>query len=201
MTTPEDSTALNADPGYVIINPSGSENMNLLENFKKLDIDFSLVGLEKGDSEGGYFCTPIGAKVIGWECEGIHYCFIEGFGETVFAVNPETAEEHYIRPLAKNFEDFISLVLACKGTTAAEQISGWTEEQFLDFIENDGAEFPDFIEKRKAVLDKIQSELGIKPMENPFEYVKKLQTGFDYSKIRFTEEYYDVLGLELPEGI
>ena len=71
----------------------------------------------------------------------------------------------------------------------------------MDFIENDGAEFPDFIEKRNAVLDKIQSELGIKPMENPFEYVKKLQTGFDYSKIRFTAEYYDVLELELPEGI
>ena len=46
LTTPEDSTALNADPGYVIINPSGSENMDLLENFEKLDKDFSLIGLE-----------------------------------------------------------------------------------------------------------------------------------------------------------
>ena len=46
MTTPEDSTALNADLGYVIITPSGSENMDLLEKFEKPDIDFSLVGLE-----------------------------------------------------------------------------------------------------------------------------------------------------------
>lgn len=38
-------------------------------------------------------------------------------------------------------------------------------------------------------------------MEDPFENVKKLQAEFDYSKIRFTAEYYDVLGLELPEGI
>ena len=49
------------------------------------------------------------------------------------------------------------------------------------------------------VLDKIQSELKIEPMEEPFEYVRKIQAEFDYSKIRFTEEYYDVLGLEVPE--
>ncbi len=170
--------------------------MVLFENFEKLDIDKSLIGLEKGDSEGGYFCTPVGAKVIGWECEGIHYCFIEGFGETVFAVNPETAEEHYVRPLAKNFEDFISLVLACGGTTAAEQISGWNKTQFAEFLKNDD---PDFTAKRRPVLDKIEKELGIKPMKNPFEYVKKIQSDFDYSKISFTEEYYDVLGLEFPE--
>ena len=172
--------------------------MNVLEKFQNLDADMSLVGLEKGDSEGGYFCTPVGAEVIGWECEGIHYCFIEGFGETVFAVNPETAEEHYVRPLAENFEKFISLILATKGTTAAEQISGWNKEQFENFLENDGADFEDFAEKRRIVLNKIQNELGIEPMENPFEYVKKIQADFDYSKIKFTEEYYDVLGLEFP---
>lgn len=48
--------------------------MTVYEKFRNLDMDFSLIGLEKGDEEGGYFCTPIGAKVIGWECEGIHYC-------------------------------------------------------------------------------------------------------------------------------
>ncbi len=170
--------------------------MILYEKFKNIDADFSLIGLEKGDSEGGYFCTPVGAKVIGWECEGIHYCFIEGFGETVFAVNPETAEENYVRPLAKSFEEFISLVLACSGTTAAEQISGWTEEQFEDFLKSDS---PDFAAKRRPVLEKIQNELGIKPMEEPFEYVKTIQKDFDYKKLRFTAEYYDVLGLEPPE--
>ncbi len=170
--------------------------MILYEKFKNIDADLSLIGLEKGDEEGGYFCTPVGAKVIGWECEGIHYCFIEGFGEMVFAVNPETAEENYVRPLAENFEKFISLVLATKGTTAAEQISGWTEEQFEDFLKSDS---PDFAAKRQPVLEKIQNELGIDSMENPFEYVKKIQVEFDYSKIKFTEEYYDVLGLEFPE--
>ena len=110
-------------------------------------------------------------------------------------MNPETAEEHYVRPLAENFEKFISLILATKGTTAAEQISGWNKEQFKKFLENDGS---DFAEKRQAVLNKIQTELGTEPMEDPFEYVKKIQEEFDYSKIKFTVEYYDVLGLEFP---
>ena len=70
-----------------------------------------------------------------------------------------------------------------------------TKEQFKKFLENDGS---DFAEKRQAVLNKIQTELGTEPMEDPFEYVKKIQEEFDYSKIKFTVEYYDVLGLEFP---
>ncbi|MBQ5897661.1 MAG: hypothetical protein IIW81_04275 [Oscillospiraceae bacterium] len=69
----------------------------------------------------------------------------------------------------------------------------------MNFLENDGSDFEDFAEKRQAVLNKIQTELEIEPMKNPFEYVKKIQAEFDYSKIKFSEEYYDVLGLEIPE--
>ncbi len=170
--------------------------MNLLDKFRNLDIDASLIGFEKGDEEGGYFCTPIGAKVIGWECEGIHYCFIRDFGETVFAVNPETAGEHYVRPLAENFEKFLSLLLACKSTTAAEQITDWNKEQFENFLEH---EDENWAKKREQVLEAIEKELGIKPMEEPFEYVKTIQSSFDYEKLKFTPEYYDVLGLENPE--
>lgn len=172
--------------------------MAFFDEFKNLDIDTSLIGLEKGPEEGGYFCTPVGAKVFGWECEGIHYCFIEGFGETVFAVNPETAEEHYVRPLAENFEKFISLLLACKSTTAAEQISGWSKEQFEHFVEH---EDDNYAQKRERVLKTIESQLGIKPLENPFEYVKSIQRNFNYEKLQYSAEYYDVLGIEPPEGI
>ena len=33
---------------------------------------------------------------------------------------------------------------------------------------------------------------------DPYEYVKELQYKFDYSRIKFTEEYYDVLGIDMP---
>ncbi len=172
--------------------------MTLYDKFKNLDTDFSFIGLEKGSEDGGYFCTPVGAKVIGWESEGIHYCFIDGFGETVFAVNPETAGEHFVRPLAENFEKFLSLILACKSTAAAEQITDWTKEQFEHFLEH---EDEDFAKRREHVLKILETELGIKPMEDPFEYVKDIQRRFDYGKLKFTAEYYDVLGLEPPEGM
>ena len=34
------------------------------------------------------------------------------------------------------------------------------------------------------------------PMKSPFDYVKSLQSEFDYGKIEFGDEYYDVLGIE-----
>ena len=40
--------------------------MTLYEKFKNLHIDFSSLGLEQGGSRSDYFCTPKGAKVIGW---------------------------------------------------------------------------------------------------------------------------------------
>lgn len=62
--------------------------MTIYEKFSQLDIAGRLIGLEKGNY-GGYFCTPVNATIIGWE-NCIHYCFFEGYGEMVFAVNPES---------------------------------------------------------------------------------------------------------------
>lgn len=169
--------------------------MTWLEKYEALSIDGRWIGLEKGDSEGGYFCTPVGARVIGWE-NGIHYCFIDGYGERVFAVNPETCCDKYVYPLAENFKDFLQLILACKATTAAEQIILWTQEQFNDFlVGEDNAVRPE----QQAVLETIQRELGLEPMEEPYRYVRQLQASFDDSNLRFTSEYYDVLGLENPD--
>ena len=59
------------------------------EAFLQAGISLAPLGLEAGDRHSGYFCTPLGAEVFGWEgVDGIHCCFVEGFGEMVFAVNP-----------------------------------------------------------------------------------------------------------------
>ena len=48
--------------------------MNLYQRFKELDIDHSAIRLEQSDAPADYFCTPKGAKVIGWAgVDGIHY--------------------------------------------------------------------------------------------------------------------------------
>lgn len=51
-------------------------------------------------------------------------------------------------------------------------------------------------EDQKAVLMLLSEVLELSPMNNPFEYVKELQINFDGSKIEYSDEYYDVLGVE-----
>ena len=43
-------------------------------NFTKKSIDLAPLGFEKGAGDETYFCTPKGAKIIGWAgVDGIHY--------------------------------------------------------------------------------------------------------------------------------
>lgn len=170
--------------------------MTLFEKFCKLPIDPRLIGLERSEMSVEQFCTPRGARTIGWE-NNIQYCFIRGYGEMVFAVNPEGAADKYVYPLAGNFKDFLRLILSCGSTTAAEQIVLWTEEEFTRFLTStDNTPLP----QQLKTLEIISKELHITPMENPYAYVKAVQSAFDDSKIRFSDDYYDVLGLPLPEG-
>ena len=46
----------------------------------------------------------------------------------------------------------------------------------------------------------LQEELGLLPMDDPFEYVKSIQKDFDGSRIQYSDEYYDVTGIENPKG-
>lgn len=163
--------------------------MTMYEKYKRLDINFSLLGLEQGDTNGGYFCTPKGAAVIGWEgVDGIHYCFVTGFGEMVFAVNPSNLPGDYVHPLARTFEDFLCLLLACGSTAAIEQAWMWSRGEFDAFLET----YPPDVE-HQAVLDALRDKLALTPMEDPYGYIKKVQSSFDYDQIQYSKEYYDVV--------
>ena len=170
---------------------------DIFEKYKKLNIDGRWIGLEAGGNDP-CFCTPIGAETFGWD-NGIHFCFIDGFGETVFAVDPEYYGGHLVFPLARNFGDFLRLILAAKNTCQIEQIIWWDKKTYEEQLnEPSNVEYANCPETRKS-LDAIAG-LGITPMENPFEYVKEIQKDFPYDKIQYTNEYYDTLGLERPDG-
>lgn len=104
----------------------------LCEKYRELRLDGSLIGLERADGPA-YFCTPVGAEVIGWD-SGIHYCFIRGLGDTVFCVNPETCCEHYVYPIARSFRDFLGLILAVGNTNTLQQIILWDKEAYKAFV-------------------------------------------------------------------
>lgn len=172
--------------------------MTMYEKYRQLEIDGRWIGLEPSNSDITYFCTPVDARVIGWE-NSIHYCFIQGYRDMVFAVNPETCADQYVYPLALNFKDFLRLILSCGSTTAVEQIIGWTKDQFEQFVtSDDNAIHPE----QQTVLDIIKASLKLEPMDDPYGYVKSVQEHFNsYNRgIKYSNEYYDTLGLERPDG-
>ncbi len=167
------------------------------KQFLELGVDTSLLCLEQCDNQSEYFCYPIGAKPIGYE-GSIMYCFLDGYGEMVFAVNPETCADIYVYPLARDFADFLRLILACGTANPVEQIVWMTKERFDQHVREEAAiRTPQLTQ----VLEQIAEKWGLEPMKDPYEYVKSLQAEFDDSQIRYTDEYYDVLGIEREEDV
>jgi len=170
----------------------------LYEKYKNLKIDGSWIGLEAG-AQTPYFCTPIGAEIIGWD-NGIHYCFIKGFGDMVFCVNPETCCDYNVYPIARNFCDFLGLILATGNTNTLQQIIWWDKKRFEDFVNSPEEQEYRVRPEVQGVLSTIRKGIDIAPIDTPFEYIKDLQSNFPYEQIPFTNEYYDTLGIERPDG-
>lgn len=155
--------------------------------FQKTGIDLAPLGIGRWADNLTYFCTPRGAKIIGGAgVDGIHYCFIRGFGEMVFAVSPMNPAPHHVHPLASDFSDFLRLLLACGDSAALEQAWQWDQEQFETFLRENPA-----TKEQKAVLAQITEQTGLEPMNNPWQYLRELQDSFDYGQIKYTEEFYD----------
>ena len=157
--------------------------------FRQAGIDLALLGLEAGEQSSEYFCTPIGAEVIGWEgVDGIHCCFVEGFGEMVFAVNPMGLPGEWVHPAARNFEDLLRLLLSCGHLSAPEQAHGWDREQFDRFLEENPPQ-----PEQSAVLAQLEEAFSLSPMEDPYGYLRELQASFDCDRLTYREECLDAL--------
>ena len=170
----------------------------LYEKYKNLKIDGSWIGLEAG-TQTPCFCTPIGAEIIGWD-NGIHYCFIKGFGDMVFCVNPEPCCDYNVYPIARNFCDFLGLILATGNTNTLQQIIWWDKKRFEDFVNSTEEQEYRVRPEVQGVLSTIRKGIDIAPIDTLFEYIKDLQSNFPYEQIPFTNEYYDTLGIERPDG-
>lgn len=162
------------------------------EKYLALPVKGELIGLQKRNDNEPYFCYPENAKAIGFE-GSIMYCFIEPYGEMVFACDPESCADIFVYPLARTFDDFLGLILACGSTNPVEQIVWMSEEQFAEHLKEEEKRCT---QEQRAALHCLERELEVLPAADPFHYVKVLQTDFDYSAVKFSDEYYDVTGLE-----
>ena len=159
---------------------------SVYKKYKKMNVDGSLICLEKTNDAIQYFCYPTNAKAIGFEgC--IMYCFIDLYGDMVFACNPESCTDRFVYSLAKSFEDFLGLILACGSANPIEQIVWMSREQFLQHLREE--EQTRTVEQQN-LLDFIEKELAISPIENPYDYVKTLQDSFDERGIEYSDEYF-----------
>ncbi|MBR4941463.1 MAG: hypothetical protein IKZ19_05635 [Clostridia bacterium] len=160
--------------------------MTVSDFIRSKQIPVGCLGIQPEDNFTGYFCTPEGADVFGSAgVDGIHYCTVPGFGETIFAVSPMNRGD-FVHPIAECFEDLLRLLLACGDMAALEQCYAWDREQYKAFL----ADCPPTAKQREA-MDVIARNLELTPMEDAFGYVKKLQAEFDLSKIPYTEDYFD----------
>ena len=162
---------------------------NTFQKFLRTSISLSPVGIERREDNTPYFCTPKGASILGWAgVDGIHFCFIRGFGGMVFAVSPENTAPNYVHPLAKDFLDFLRLLLACGDVAALEQAWMWDEVQFEVFLRDNPP-----TQEQQQTLSELAAKMKLTPIEHPWKYIKSVQSFFDYSKIKYTEEYYDTV--------
>ena len=157
--------------------------------FKRMHIDLGALGAEGGRNAVRYTCTPKGAKIFGWAgVDGIHFCTVKGYGETIFSVSPMNPGQDCVQPLARDMGDFLRLLLACGDTAALEQAWMWTEAQFEEYLR----EYPPTDEQR-AVMREIEEKCGLTPMEEPWRYLKKVRAETDCSGLRFEKEYEELL--------
>lgn len=166
-----------------------------------LPVDLSSIGLEQSENVP-YFCTPEGAEYVGWiGCDGVHFILLPG-DDRVYCVDPAMGEEGtYVLPVAENLREFLSFVLFCRDANPISQLSWLEEERFRQMLAEDTrATWPGCEETfrcKAAALKTIAETFGLEARD-PFGPVKAMQMSFDPSVLEFSDEYYDVLGLENP---
>ncbi len=175
-----------------------------LRRFRALHIDFDSIGLLQGGAEDfTCFCTPTDAEYVGQiGCDGVHFILLPG-DERVFCVDPAMGREgKFVLPVGGDFREFLSFVLFCRDANPLSQIYWMNEERFRQLLREDAEARWDGCEEYFASKDKtletIAKEFSLTPFE-PFEKVKALQAAFDPSGLKWSDEYYDVLGLENPQ--
>lgn len=155
--------------------------------FLKAQIDLEPLGLIMDGPFEAYFCTPKGARIFARSgVDGIHFCFVRGFGETVFVVSPMNGRENCVHPVAKSFRDFLRLLLALHDAAAIEQAWQWSAAQLDDFEQENPP-----TEEQEQVLMTLAQTFSLRAMAEPWKYIHTVQSGFDYGKLRFSEEFYD----------
>ena len=79
--------------------------------FKKANISLEAFGLEERGTRSDYLCAPKFTRALYFTgVDGIHYAFVRGFAEMVFAISPANIAGECVHPVARDFGDFLALL-------------------------------------------------------------------------------------------
>lgn len=169
----------------------GRQTMNSeFSKFLRCGIDLSCCGLICDNDFYAYFCTPKNAAYLGRAgVDGIHFCFIKGFGGMVFSVSPMNSYPDYVFPVAETFNDFLRLIISCGDTAAIEQAHFFDRGRFYAFLDDIRAAADS---SKTYAIKMLTEKQKLLPIDDPYAYIISLQQSFDYSKIKYTDEFYDI---------
>lgn len=171
--------------------------MSDYEKFLQCKLNLAPFQLENYDWEAGWY-SPLGSRIIGWENDA-PFAFIEGYGEMVFSsVSIPYGDHPHTHPVANSFTDFLRLLLATRSAVVIENIYAMTHETFDECMQKTDTAHGVDVQRLSRQLQEI---FDITPIQDPYRYVRELQQDFDYSKFRYPAEYYDYLGIDVPENL
>lgn len=149
--------------------------MGFYRDFHKKKIDLEPLGVIGSTARTRSFCSSRDISVIGVAGDsGVQYCFAKDFDEAVFQIDPKASRGEYAHVIARDFKDFLRLLLACGNPGALNE--AWRVER-------------DEFEKLRSMTDEQTLEafagLNVTPMEDPFGYVRSLQDEINLKELGF----------------
>lgn len=136
------------------------------------------------DPDNRYFCTPVGAIVFGRiGVDGIHFCRIRRVPGLIFAVSPMNTPGKYVHPIARDFYDFLCLLITVGDVSVIEQAWMWDKKRF----ETEWRAL-EKTEEKDETIRQLTEQFDLVPIENPYEYLRTLCDTFDYDRIPFIKE-------------
>lgn len=146
-----------------------------------------------------YYCTPQDAYIFAdTGCDGTHFCTVHDvYGDMIFVVDPMRYDEYCVWPCAKNYEDFIRLLLSLGDTGVLLSAPDKNAEEFEAFCQKFLSEYD--TDERRTARASLAAQYGdLAPMEDAYAYIRGILDTFDFSSIPYSDEYYESAGIPNP---
>ncbi len=161
--------------------------MKLYHKFRNSCLDTAPLGLVTGKSESDSAYTPAGARIVAWLVDSdIHFCQIEGFGSTVFVVDPSAPPGDCIHPLASKMADFIGLLCACPNAALIAQSYQWSRALFEEKADAIKLDY-----KTRSVLRALENTYQPTKIFDIYGYMVQMSREFDYASLPLKPEYFE----------